>query len=268
VSNFVVSADGTRLAVRERGNAAGPTIVCVHGFPDSSSLWDGVADLLAPEFRVVTYDVRGSGASDRPKETESYRLERLAEDLKAVGIQADWHILGHDWGSVQVWHALVAGLKAASFTSISGPELNRARAWMRAHRASRQTIASGYILLFQLPGVAEALSAVGLLGGLIKLIDPSRRGHPIRHEDVKHGLKLYRANMFRPTRTGPITAPITIPVQVLAPTRDPFVGVEMQAVEGAPLHRVREHHWVPLANPRFVAQRTTEFIGGIMSRAR
>lgn len=244
--SVIVSRDGTRLAVRERGNAAGPTIVCVHGFPDSSALWDPVVAELAPDFRVITFDMRGAGRSGRPKATSAYRLERLAEDLKAVGVKEDVHVIGHDWGSVAVWHALANGVKAASFTSISGPDLGR------VHKMP------GYILLFLIPGVAWLASRTGLLAAAVKRIDPSRRGHPIHHRDVMHCLKLYRANVFAGYPAAP--ADVGTPVQVIAPTRDPFVGVEIQTVEGAPLHKVAEGHWVPLANPRFVADRAREFI--------
>jgi len=262
--DFVVSADGTRLAVREQGNPAGPTIVCVHGFPDTSTMWDGVARELTPDFRVITYDARGAGRSDRPKAIQAYRLERLAEDLKAVGVKEDVHIIAHDWGSTQVWHALANGLRAASFTSIAGPDLGRAQAWMGTHRIHRQSMSSSYMLLFQVPGAAELVSRIGLLGALINMVDPSHRGHLIHHEDVRHGLKLYRANIFAKY---PAAGAITTPVQVIAPSRDPFVGVDIQTVQGVALHAVREGHWVPLTNPRFVADRAREFIGGTMSRA-
>lgn len=264
MSSFdVVSADGTRLAVRQRGNPDGPAIVLVHGFPDDSSLWDKVVSLLADDFRLITYDVRGAGQSQRPAQTAAYRLERLAEDLEAVGVDEKTHLVAHDWGSIQVWYALGAGLKAASFTSISGPDLGRAQAWMRAHRRSRQTVKSSYILLFRIPLIAEALSKTRLLQGFIKLVDSTHRGHPIRHADVRYGLKLYRANMFRPLPS----ARTTTPAQILAPSRDPFVGKEIQSVEGVPLHTVRDGHWLPLSDPGYVAGRTREFISEIMSRA-
>lgn len=260
----VVSDDGTRLAVRERGNAAGPTVVCVHGFPDSSVLWEGVAGELAADFRVITFDMRGAGKSDRPKTIKAYRLERLAEDLKAVGVKEDVHIIAHDWGSVAVWHALANGLRAASFTSISGPDLGRARQWMKAHRIHRQSLKSSYLLFFQIPGAAELVSRIGLLRLAVDRIDPSHRGHPVSHEDVKHGLKLYRANVFS---RGSAAGPTTTPVQVIAPTRDRFVGVEMQTIAEGPLHKVDEGHWVPLTNPRYVADRARAFISEIMGRA-
>ena len=39
---FVDSSDGVRVAVYEEGNPAGPTVVLIHGWPDSHVLWDGV----------------------------------------------------------------------------------------------------------------------------------------------------------------------------------------------------------------------------------
>jgi len=260
----VISDDGTRLAVRETGNAAGPTVVCVHGFPDSSALWEGVVRELAADFRVVTFDMRGAGRSDRPKAIRAYRLERLAEDLKAVGVNEDVHIIAHDWGSVAVWHALANGLRAASFTSISGPDLGRAREWMRRHRFHRQSLKSSYLLFFQIPWAPELVSRIGLLRLIVDRIDPSHRGAPLSHQDVKHGLKLYRANVFAGHRAA---GTIATPVQVIAPARDRFVGVPMQTIEDGQLHEVDEGHWVPLTNPRIVADRARAFISGIMSRA-
>ena len=49
---FVDSSGGVQIAVYEEGNPDGPTIVLVHGWPDSHVLWDGVAPLLADRFRI------------------------------------------------------------------------------------------------------------------------------------------------------------------------------------------------------------------------
>lgn len=123
------------LAVREwgDGDTHRPTVVLVHGYPDTSAVWLAVAERLAARYHVVAYDVRGAGASAAPSGTEAYRLERLVEDLAAV-IDATTaaapdrpvHLVGHDWGSIQGWEAVttepLAG-RIASFTSISGPWL-------------------------------------------------------------------------------------------------------------------------------------------------
>jgi pimeloyl-ACP methyl ester carboxylesterase len=59
--------DGVVLAVDVHGDdASRPTVVLVHGYPDTSSAWNGVVRHLASRYRVVTYDVRGAGASTAP----------------------------------------------------------------------------------------------------------------------------------------------------------------------------------------------------------
>ena len=61
----VRSGDGVELAVYETGEPSAPTILAVHGYPDNHTVWDGILPLLAADFRVVTYDVRGAGASPK-----------------------------------------------------------------------------------------------------------------------------------------------------------------------------------------------------------
>src|SRR4051812_49597880 len=84
VRNRRVKADGVRLAVRERGPRTAPAVVLVHGYPDSQAVWEPIAELLAEDFHVVTYDVRGAGGSSRPRRTRAYAMENLAADLRAV----------------------------------------------------------------------------------------------------------------------------------------------------------------------------------------
>src|ERR1700712_2027224 len=127
--------DHTRIAVYEQGNPDGPTIVMVHGWPDSHVVWDGVVPLLEDRYRIVRYDNRGVGKSTVPKRHSAHTMARYADDfdavIRAVSPAGPVHVLAHDWGSVGVWEYLsrsVAADRAASFTSISGPSadhLNR-----------------------------------------------------------------------------------------------------------------------------------------------
>ena len=100
---FVDSSDGVRVAVYEEGNPAGPTVVLIHGWPDSHVLWDGVAPLLTDRFRVIRYDNRGVGKTSVPKSVSAYTMAAYADDFAAV-IDAvvpgePVHVLAHDWGS-------------------------------------------------------------------------------------------------------------------------------------------------------------------------
>jgi non-heme chloroperoxidase len=82
----VKSADGVTLAVQEWGNPSGPEILFIHGFSQSSLSWARqVKSDLAKEFRIVTFDLRGHGTSDKPLVAEAYReSRRWADDIDAI----------------------------------------------------------------------------------------------------------------------------------------------------------------------------------------
>lgn len=269
VTRRVPTSDGLELAVQETGDPAHPTVVLVHGFPDDHTVWDGVVPLLAADHHVVTYDVRGAGASDAPKRTSGYRIPRLIDDLAAV-IDAvspgePVHLIGHDWGSIQSWHAVADPSVAArlrSFTSISGPHLDMAAAWLRGVRhhplaTAGQVLHSSYIAAFQVPVVPELAVATGLINRVVP--GPER---PSR--DLRNGFGLYRANMLgRLARPRPER--VTVPVQVIAPEGDAYVGSRMQREAPAPYvehlltHRIDGDHWVVVKDPDAIVRRFLDF---------
>ena len=232
----VRTPDGLRLAVQERGT--GPTVVAVHGYPDDRHVWDGVADaLVASGHHVVTYDVRGHGGSTAPSDRAGYDLELLSADLRAVcdatSPDAPVHLLAHDWGAIQTWHAVttegpgtaaLAG-RVASFTSISGPCLDHVGLFLRRRSPRdlravvRQALHSWYTLAFRLPVLPELLCRSGILGGVVARTERVPRP-TVR--DAVNGLELYRRNL--PGRLGdPRPRRTDVPVQVLAPRGDAYV---------------------------------------------
>ncbi|HEY3467551.1 MAG TPA: SDR family oxidoreductase [Amycolatopsis sp.] len=275
----MTASDGVRLSVTIDGREDGPTVVLVHGYPDNSSMWGGVAASLGVKHRVVTYDVRGAGQSDKPSGRASYRLDQLADDLRAVveAVQPTGkvHLVAHDWGSIQTWHAVTGdGLRGriASYTSLSGPSLDHAGAWFRAQltrptpkrlkNALSQFLHSWYILAFQIPLIPDLLWRTGLLGKQIQRMEPDAA--PPEKSDGLHGLELYRANMF--TRLSrPAPRPADVPVQVLAPTGDAYVTTPLQTevtrwVPDLRIRRVVGTHWITRAKPEVVAAAAAELI--------
>ncbi len=128
-----VQGSGLELAVAEYGDTSAPTVILVHGFPNTSAIWAPVAQNLARDFHVATYDVRGAGASDVPRTRMGYALSILVEDMAAVidhvSPDAPVHLVAHDWGSIQGWEAVTTPLlteRIASYTSISGPPIAHA----------------------------------------------------------------------------------------------------------------------------------------------
>jgi pimeloyl-ACP methyl ester carboxylesterase len=55
-----------------------PPLVLLHGFPDNLHLYDRLLPHLVPKRQVVTFDFLGWGASDKPSETRTPLLTRLA----------------------------------------------------------------------------------------------------------------------------------------------------------------------------------------------
>ena len=78
---FATAADGARLAYQELGS--GPPLLLVSGQASAPQIWTGVREAFAERYRVVTFDHRGTGDSDKP-EAPSYSTRGFAGDAIAV----------------------------------------------------------------------------------------------------------------------------------------------------------------------------------------
>jgi pimeloyl-ACP methyl ester carboxylesterase len=78
---FIATDDGVKIYYEDRGQ--GKTIVFVHGWTGTGRTNFGFqASYLRSKFRVITYDLRGHGASDRPE--HGLAMTRFAQDLEQV----------------------------------------------------------------------------------------------------------------------------------------------------------------------------------------
>lgn len=84
--DFVTAPDGVRLATYEWGNPSGPELVLLHGQAQAHLCFAPQYESeLAREFRIVSFDHRGHGASDKPSDPESYRGPDVwAKDVATV----------------------------------------------------------------------------------------------------------------------------------------------------------------------------------------
>ena len=78
--------DGLTLSGRSYGNPTHPEIVFVHGLGQSRLSWDlQTGSALLQRFRMVTFDLRGHGDSDKPDAVDAYSdMARWGDDLHAV----------------------------------------------------------------------------------------------------------------------------------------------------------------------------------------
>jgi pimeloyl-ACP methyl ester carboxylesterase len=108
VSAEGLSSDDTATAVRlhiEDSGGSGRAVVLIHGWPLSAKAWEPqVSVLQAAGYRVVAYDRRGFGRSDKPEFGYSYDV--LADDLQRVmdhcGLLHDVTLVGFSMGGGEV----------------------------------------------------------------------------------------------------------------------------------------------------------------------
>ncbi len=91
-TKMVKTPDGVSVSVQEWGNPDGPEILFIHGFSQSHLCWlKQVRSDLTKTFRIITYDLRGHGGSDKPLDSAYYKeSKRWAGELQTV---IDFHKL-------------------------------------------------------------------------------------------------------------------------------------------------------------------------------
>ncbi|MDD1719657.1 MAG: alpha/beta hydrolase [Methanoregulaceae archaeon] len=110
-------------------HGAGKPVVLIHGFPLSGASWEKQTKALVDAgHRVVTYDRRGFGKSDRP--ASGYNYATFAEDLHKLVREIDLHdvtLVGFSMGGGEVARYLgtygSAGVRQAVFISAIPPFL-------------------------------------------------------------------------------------------------------------------------------------------------
>lgn len=75
----IVRVNGISVYYEEAGQ--GRPLVWVHGFACGLRMWDPQVVAFASRYRVVTYDVRGHGASEAPADPGVYSQPHSVEDL-------------------------------------------------------------------------------------------------------------------------------------------------------------------------------------------
>jgi pimeloyl-ACP methyl ester carboxylesterase len=87
--------NGVRLYYEEHGE--GVPIACIHGGGSSALMWEGAFGELARLGRVIAYDRRGCGRSERPEPHEVTTVAEQADDAAAL------------LDALEAWPAIVIG---------------------------------------------------------------------------------------------------------------------------------------------------------------
>ncbi|MBR0641956.1 alpha/beta fold hydrolase [Plastoroseomonas hellenica] len=135
-ASFTVrSADGTLLTGDAQGDLEAPGILFIHGLRQSRLSWDKqFADPALAGFRLVRFDLRGHGDSDKPAAPDAYAdADRWADDLAAViagarlrrPVLVGWSLGGYVAGAYLRKHggAGIAGINLVDAVTRLSPDL-------------------------------------------------------------------------------------------------------------------------------------------------
>jgi len=284
VSTHMVQANGLRFRTLVDGPPEGELMLLMHGFPEGAESWMRQLGVLARAgYLAVAPDMRGYGLTDAPEGVDSYRIDSLVADAKALiesfG-RSSAHITGSDWGAVVAWH--FAGAHPEMTKTLSALSVGHPAALAAASREDEdQKARSRYVGLFVIPGKAEEVLAAGGYRRLRAMyrLGPNPDAIPrgvvesftrsmSRPGRLTAGLNYYRANLQtggaaweRLDRLGSIRAP----TQLIWGDQDPALGRRSvedteRRVEGRYRLHVLEGagHWLQFERPAEVGRWLSE----------
>lgn len=270
MSTQVVANGPVRLSVRVSGE--GPTVLLLHGWPDTSTMWDEVTThLVGSGFSVAAPDLRGCGMSDKPRGVEDYQMAHLVEDVTAIidhlGAKKVT-LVGHDWGAALAW--VVATFRPDLVERLVVVSVGHPTAFRGA--GIEQQMKSWYMLLFWHEGLGEAFLRKNDYEAL-RYWSGHPRAEAVIEELERDGqmtthLLWYRANVspWAFVEEPPVLPPVSVPVLGVWSTGDfalserQMVNSESHCAKGFTYRRFEGcGHWVPLEAPAELAHAIIAF---------
>jgi pimeloyl-ACP methyl ester carboxylesterase len=99
------NVNGIKICYEIHGKEEFYPLILVHGYGGKKTEWIAQVEALSKEYKVITFDLRGAGKSDRPN--MPYTMDIYSEDIKSllellkIG---KTHIIGFSMGGMVVQH--------------------------------------------------------------------------------------------------------------------------------------------------------------------
>jgi pimeloyl-ACP methyl ester carboxylesterase len=134
----IINIRGSNLHYHEAG--AGKPIVCFHSTPASAEFYRPQLEYYAGRYRVIAFDLRGHGESDKPR--GAYRIAEFFEDYRAIFDALDlrdFMLVGCSVGGIVAQlYALEYGARLQGLVLIGSPCSRRGRDVAGFQRAVRE----------------------------------------------------------------------------------------------------------------------------------
>lgn len=141
----------------------GELVIFLHGFPESSIIWEKTMARLAPlGYRCLAPDQRGYSDGARPDGYENYSFKKLAADVigfaDLAGCSGKFHLVGHDIGAALGWNVVTLyPQRVQSWTAMSVPHWPAYKWALENDPVQKQK--GAYVNRFMEPELPEALLA-------------------------------------------------------------------------------------------------------------
>ncbi|WP_372727973.1 alpha/beta fold hydrolase [Nocardioides sp.] len=274
----VLSDDGTRLQAwtndpHER--IVGPTVLLCNGLGTSPWTWPA---LLREDcgVRVVSWNHRGTGGSERPADRHRVGIEEFVEDALSVldhfgvdrAVAMGWSMGVNTMFELAVRHPerviglfAVAGVPGDTFATMLGPlRLPRVAARLMTVNASRAMKHAGCLLTpiaSRLPVGPRAIDLLTRTGFMFRVPDPDLAAVAVA-EFLTTPLDWYFHLALRTSTHARVSlSAISIPSVFVAATYDVLAGARDMAtaaarIEGAEYHELKASHFVQMEQPERV----------------
>ena len=281
------------------GDEASPTVLLLHGFPDSHKSWRfQIPALVRAGYRVLAPDLRGYGRSGKPTGVTAYGPDPVTDDLaellraemssssqqsgeggesKGRARAAARAVVGHDWGAA-VAYAFAArhGTSLEKLVILNGVHPSVFLKFVLSNPI--QLLKSYYIGFFQLPVIPEAVISAGdyaILRAIFRF-DPKQPLPAADAEDVidacsQEGALEASLNYYR--AAGPLhnlwsnVGKCEVPLQVQWGAGDRYLeeAIAIPNADVAPLaaplvRHTDATHWVQWDEPEAVSRALIDFL--------
>lgn len=259
---YLTTPEGVRLRYSDRG-VDGAAVVLVHGWKGSLRLWDRVVIELQDRHRVISFDLRGMGESDKPR--CAYNFDEFASDLgvilEALEVEAAT-VVGWSMGcTVSLRYLERGGARVERLVLLNGP-LRLTNTHDFQHAMTEDQLESVLAdLTDRWPGSERAFQAATVLGDKPELVDllydvALQTPLDVALAAVRQQMRLDMRGVLK-----------TLPVPVLAAfsRRDPYYPVSLaefiatEAPSGAMEVFENSGHATPLEEPRRLAAVISRF---------
>lgn len=235
-----------RLSVIDAGRSLSErTLFFIHGFGGNADQWRKQMPEFAEKNRVIAYDVRGHGLSDRPMGT--YSMRELVADVEALVAALElperFVLIGHSFGT-----------SIAAEYAVKHPERVEKMVLMGA--AAEYELNSWLKTAFALP--SQASESIRRMAAALSPITPDMPAYVMR--------AMYQ-NAMRPWRGRDVLPRVTMPTLVIMGHRDRVFKqsafeIVPALIPGAQFTKIPvSKHMVQLERPDAVNRAITRFLG-------